>query len=168
MSKSRDPIARRLTGFSIVEVVFVVAILGILGALSLPRYGNFVARQQTDAAARRLVSDLAFAQRHARLTSNPQRVVFSVGGGEYQMPGMKSPDRRTQDYTVDLSSDPYRAVIVAASLGGDSEIIYDGFGAADTPATVILGVGRYRQVITVDGGATRPRMSAKATVEAIE
>jgi len=151
-----------------VEVVFVVAILGILGALSLPRYAEFVARQQTDAAARRLVSDLALAQRHARLTSSPQRVVFSVGGSVYQLPDMKDPDRRTEDYAVDLSRDPYRAVIIAASLGADTEIIYDGFGAADSPGVIILGVGRYRQVITVDGGATRPRMSAKATIEAIE
>lgn len=158
----------RLSGFSIVEVVFVIAILGILGAMAIPRYGGFVARQQTAAAARRLVADLALAQRHARVTSSSQRIAFSVGSGQYQLLDMMDPDHPTRTYVVDLSQEPYRATIRTAEFGGDAEIAFDGFGAADTPGTIIVGVGRYRQVITVDGGATRPRMTNQVTVETVE
>jgi prepilin-type N-terminal cleavage/methylation domain-containing protein len=154
--------------FSLVEVVFVVALLGILGSIAVPRYAGFVARQQSDAAARRLVSDLALAQRQARLSSSTQRVQFDVGGSRYRFTNLKDPDRPQQDYAVDLSQDPYRAVIVHADFAGAAEVAYDGYGAASSPGTVVLGVGRYRQVITVDGGATRPRMNNRVTVEAVE
>ena len=158
----------RHPAFTLVEAVFVVTIIGILGAIALPRYAGFVATQQTEAAARRVLSDLTLAQRQARLTSSPQSVVFDVGSGSYQLPLMKDPDRKAATYMVDLAADPYRATIISAAFGGDSTVIFDGFGTPDTPGTVMIQVGGYHQLITVDGGLNRPRIEQPVSLEAIQ
>ena len=159
---------RHHSAFTLVEAVFVVAIMGILGAIALPRYAGFVAMQQTEAAARRVLGDLTLAQRQARLTSSPQSVVFTVGGGSYQLPQMKDPDRKAATYTVNLAADPYRATITSAVFGGDSTVIFDGYGTPDTPGIVTITVGKYRQTITVDGGMGRPRTIGKVSEVAIQ
>lgn len=164
MNGNRRPQA----GFTLVEAVFVMAIIGILGAIALPRYAGFAATQQTEAAARRVLTDLSFAQQQARLTSSSQRVIFDVGSGTYRLPDMKDTDRKNKTYLVDISQDPYRATITGAIFGTDSTVIYDGYGTPDTQGVVTLTVGKYRQVIKVDGGLTRPRIEVPVTTEAID
>ena len=160
---------RTRKAFTLVEAVLVTAIIGILGAIALPRYAGFVATQQTQAAARRVMADLTLAQRQARLTSSPQVVEFDVGSGSYGLPSLADPDHKGETYSVDLSEDPYRATIVSATFGGDSTIVFDGFGVADAPGVVVVGVGRYRQTITVDGGLNRPRIDQTIVlIEAME
>lgn len=158
----------RPKAFSLVEAVFVTAIIGIISAIALPRYAGFVAMQQTEAAARRVLSDIMYAQRQARLTSSPRTVVFQVGTGNYELTGMESLDRSGKQYDVNLNQDPYRADIDVASFGGDATVIFDGYGAPDTSGIVTVRVGKYRQTITVDGGLNRPRIDAMVTIEAID
>lgn len=150
------------------EAVFVVTIIGILSAIALPRFAGFTATQQTEAASRRVLSDLMFAQRQARLTSSPQQVVFEAGKSTYQLPNMKDPDDKNKTYSIDLQDDPYRAVITTALFGGDGTVIFDGYGTPDTSGIVIVTVGKYRQTVRVDGGLTRPRLDGTVSAEAAE
>ncbi len=156
--------------FSLVEAVFVVSIIGILGAIALPRYAGFVASQQTEAAARRIVSDLTYAQRQARLTSSKQRVIFDVGRGTYELPDMTDPDHKNKTYFVNLGDDPYRATIKDATFGSGSTVTYDGFGNPDSPGTITIIVGNYFQTVTVDGGLNRARIdqAVAVSIEAIK
>lgn len=163
-----SPESNKGRAFSLVEAVFVTAIIGIISAIALPRYAGFVATQQTEAAARRVLADLTYAQRQARLTSSPKRVVFYAGTGNYELPDMASIERKGKTYSVDLTSDPYRATILTANFGGDGAVIFDGYGSPDTSGSVIISVGKYRQTVTVDGGLNRPRIEAVITVEAID
>ena len=155
-------------GFTIVEAIFVMSIIGILAAIALPRFAGFTATQQTEAATRRVLTDLSFAQRQARMTGSLQRVIFSVGSGTYQLPDMTDPDDKNQSYSIDLAEDPYRAVITAASFGGDSTVAFDGYGTPDTSGLVTITVGQYQQTIRVDGGLTRPRIDGAVIAEAID
>lgn len=154
--------------FTVAEAAVVSAIIAILGAIVLPRYGAFIASRQTESAARRVLSDLIYAQRQARITSTTQRVVFDVVHGTYQLLDMSDPNRKNQVYTVDLTQDPYRANIYSAAFGGDSTVIFDGYGVPDTVGTLTVKVGKYRQTISVEGGLSRPRItSAVSVVEAM-
>ena len=49
---------RRTPGFSLLELSLVLLILGLIGAVAVPRYGCFLARQYANDAALRLVRDL--------------------------------------------------------------------------------------------------------------
>lgn len=155
-------------GFTIVEAVLVMTIIGILASIALPRYAGFVAREQVQSAARRIVTDLSLAQRQARVTSASQTVVFDALTETYTLANLSDPDRPSRIYQVSLKDEPYRAGIVSASLGVDATLIYDGYGAPDSNGTIVIAVGKYRQTITVDNGTGRARMAGKVEVVAIQ
>ncbi len=138
--------------FSLVEAVLVVVIVGIFSSIALPRYAGFVAREQVQAAAQRIVTDLSLAQRQARLSSASQQVVFDLVAGSYTLINLPDPDRKEETYKVTLSQEPYRVNIVSANFGGDGTLIYDGFGTPDSGGTIVIGVGKYTQTITVNVG----------------
>ena len=140
--------------FTLLEVALVLIILGILSAIAVPRYGNFVAGQRADAAARRITTDLAFAQRHARVTSQSQTVSFYPTVDVYRFMGMPDPDNSGSDYAVQLAKEPYQASIVSADFGGDADLVFDGYGALDSGGTVVIRVGNYQRTITVDSSGT--------------
>ena len=138
-------------------MVFVV--MATLVSMAAPRFSNSIALQRVEAAARRIVVDLALAQRHARSSNASQTVRFTTGTHEYSLIGMPHPDHPSLEYKVLLSEDPYGASIVSADFGGDPDIIFDVFGVPDSGGSVVIQVGNHVRTVTVDavtGRATRP------------
>ncbi|MEK7731058.1 MAG: GspH/FimT family pseudopilin [Planctomycetota bacterium] len=143
-------------GFTIVEAVMVMVILAIFGMIAVPRYAGFVANQQLEGAARRLTADLSLAQRQARRSSASQTVTFDVAQSRYSLVGMNHPDHPDQPFEIRVGDEPYRARIVSASFGVDTQLVYDGFGTPDSGGQVVIAVGAYQQTISVDTGTGRP------------
>ncbi len=133
-----------------VEVVLVIVIIATLAAVAVPRFSNTLARQRVEAAARRIVADLALAQRRARTTNASQTVRFTLGTHEYTLIGMPHPDHPSSAYEVLLSEEPYRASIVSADFGEDLEIIFDVFGVPDSSGSVVISVGNHVRTVTVE------------------
>lgn len=138
-------------------MVFVV--MATLISMAAPRFSNSIALQRVEAAARRIVVDLALAQRKARSSNASQAVRFTTGIHEYSLIGMPHPDHPSLEYKVLLSEDPYGASMVSANFGGDSDIIFDVFGVPDSGGSVVIQVGDHVRTVTVDaitGRATTP------------
>src|SRR3990172_2143014 len=152
--KRFDHAARR--GFTIVEAVMVMVILGIVGMIAVPRYAAFTATERLEGAARRLTADLSLAQRQARRAGASQTISFNVASSRYQLIGMNHPDHPSQPFEICIGDEPYRARIVSASFGGDAQLVYDGFGKPDSGGQVVIAVGAYQKTITVDTGTGRP------------
>jgi type II secretory pathway pseudopilin PulG len=75
--------ARRGRGFTLVEAVVLIAILGILGAVAAPRFLSL--RELEGARAhRQALSDLRHAQRQAAGSGCPVQVDFEAGGYRLQ------------------------------------------------------------------------------------
>ena len=164
-ARQQRVIALRYGAFTIVEAVIVVFIIGVISAIALPRYAGLVAQQRAEAAARRIVADLAYAQRRARLTSTTQAVDFYVGDHSYYtLVGIADPDHPGQPYMVDLKKEPYSAVIYSVTLGADSEIVFDGYDRADSGGTVVIRVGAYQKTITVDPDTGRATVSSQSVI----
>jgi len=136
-------------GFSLLEVVLVVAILAVLAALAAPRYGRSVARYRADAAARRIVHDLAFARRAARTAGASRTVTFSLPEQAYTISNVASLDG-SKSYRVVLGDRPYHTELLSVDFGGDTEVKFNGYGMADSGGTVRLRVGQTIKTVVFD------------------
>lgn len=148
-------------GFSMVEMVAVVVIIGTLAGIAVPRYASFSASHRAEATARRIATDITLAQRNARITSNTQEVRFYVASDKYTLLGMTDPDHPAGVYWVHLADEPYGATLVAAEFGGGDNIQFDGYGAPipnpdDTVGgSIVLQVGSIQKIVSVDGKTGR-------------
>jgi prepilin-type N-terminal cleavage/methylation domain-containing protein len=150
---------RARNGFSLLELVMVIAILAVLAAIAAPRYGRAVARYQVAMAARQIASDLALAGRSARTAGAARTLTFSVASDEYSIPNVPSLNDPAADYHVELFGRPYRADITAANFGGDAAVTFDGYGQADSGGSVSVQVGEAVKTVVFDAN------SGKATIQ---
>lgn len=75
-------------GFTLLETVVVLAIVGVILAVALPSYSNYTSNQRTLAAARTLRADLGVARQEAVTRRAPVTVSFATddprcGAGAY-------------------------------------------------------------------------------------
>ncbi len=140
------------SGVSLLELMLVLAIIGIFAAMAAPRYGRAAARYRLDLAARRLAADLRLAQTHARITSSSRTVTFSAGSAQYQLLNVPAPDGAAGSCTVLLSAEPYRTESASVNLvNGAFQITFSGWGLPDTGGTVVLSAGGQQKTITIAG-----------------
>lgn len=152
-----NPDRTRSAGFTLLELVIVVMILGIMAAVAVPRYAESLSQHRVGAAARRIEADLELARRRARISSTGQSVQFDTGSHSYVLPGVPHLDHPGQDYAVELGRPPYTASILSADFGGDTELLFNGYGFPDSAGTIVVQSGKYQKTITVDpdtGGAS--------------
>jgi type II secretory pathway pseudopilin PulG len=136
-----------------VELLMVIAIIGVATAIAMPRWTRSVARYEADAAARRLAADLAWAQSMARNTSTSLTVHFNISDSSYQLVGVADPDHPNKGYSVDLKQPPYRCTIVASSASdANGNIVFDGYGATTSAGSIVLQAGEAQKQVTVNGG----------------
>src|SRR6478735_8296484 len=89
---------RRVSAFSIFELVIVCLIMSILGAVAAPTFFDSLLFHRVESAARRVKADLELARTQARLTSASQSVTFT--GSVYTLSNTKSLDKPGSVYSV--------------------------------------------------------------------
>jgi len=151
----------RRRAFTYLELILVIAILGIVAGIAVPRFGNFIAHRHIDAAATRIATDLAFAKQRAKFSGTQQKVRFLIPQNRYEFPEMDDPDHPGREYAVPLSEEPYNATIISADFGGDVEVVFDGYGVPvlDSDGTIVIAVGNYRKTLTLDAQTGRVTVS---------
>jgi len=149
MSKSRA-IRSRYAAFSLIELAFVTAIIGITCAIVLPHWSNSIQNYQLALAAQRVAADLAWARSCANSSSSSVTVSFNPGAGSYQIQGVPNPDHTGQIYTVNLLGDPYHVTLTSAGFGGATTILFDGYGAPAQGGSVVLSSAGIQRTISLD------------------
>ena len=162
---ARNSGEQRRRGFNLAELVCVVVIIAILSAISVPRFGNSLARQRVEAAARRIVVDLALARRHAKQSNTDQAVAFVGHAGGYRLPGVPNIDHPTLMYSVSLSQEPYGVTAIEADFNGNRELVFDIHGVPDSGGTVVICVGNRTRIITVDADTGEATVSTPTIEE---
>jgi len=137
-------------GVSLLEFLMVLVIMGIAGAMAVPRYAGFIARSRLTAAVTRVQADLENARQKAKHTGASQSVAFDPATSSYTISASGGPAQQT----VRLLEDPYHAQISSVAFGAGTTVTFDGYGEPDSAGTVIIQVGVYSQDVTVDSSAS--------------
>ena len=144
--RTKRPLRR--SGFSIIEAVVVIALIGILGAVAAPRMISLTALSGTH-AHRQTLADLRFAQRRATSSGCPVQVDFEATGytltqrtgcrtGPYTLP-LIDPVTNQAPFSVDLSG----TVSLSSSL---DPLVFDTLGRVTSVAGAVTDAS-----ISVDG-----------------
>ncbi|GIW76221.1 MAG: hypothetical protein KatS3mg104_1284 [Phycisphaerae bacterium] len=128
--------SQRRRAFTLVEILMVVLILGIIGALIIPQIG-----QRDDiklgSAARVMIADLSYAQSQS-ITSRKRCFVF-FGSDQYQLKTRPAPGQPLQDlphpvqpgnYVTTFHTGPLSGVsIIEADINGLDALSFDEMGS---------------------------------------
>jgi prepilin-type N-terminal cleavage/methylation domain-containing protein len=155
-----------LHGFGLFELVVVLAIIGLVAAIAVPRFGASVARFRAESAARRIVADLAMARATARQTSQGTTILFDLAADCVRIPSAKPMDHGAGQYEDHLGDTPYNADLVSTSFGGGNQVTFDGYGIPNAEGTIVVGAGDVQKTIFLSqctGLATIQREVTSAT-----
>ncbi len=141
---------QRRAGFTLVEVVITMLIIGILAAVAGPKFAKTLHRMRAESAAKRIKSDLNYVRQMAISRSGPLTVTFMPASNDYSIPGLSSLSRNGAPYAVSLSVPPYNALLVSATLGTDSVIQFDHYGHPDSGGTITVKSGGYLKTVSID------------------
>lgn len=145
-------------GYSLIDTVITVLVLGILAAAATPKFADTLQKNRADSAARRIRADLSLCRQQAVARSTTLNVDFTVSSSSYILPNITDLNSPTTGYKVDLTQYPYNVVLVSASLGGDASIQFDRYGAADSAGTITVQSGGRQQTVTIDADTGRARV----------
>jgi prepilin-type N-terminal cleavage/methylation domain-containing protein len=138
-------------GFTIHELVVTLAVVAVLAALALPRWGSAISRQRVEAAARRIGVDLRLARTHARAASTTIEVLFDPPSGAYSIPALTDPATRKSGYVVELARPPYEVQITKAMFGTIPVARFNSFGVPVAAGSVVVERGTHVRTIEVAG-----------------
>ncbi len=133
-------------GFSLVELITVLAVSGVMASIAIPRLASSWAHRRADAAARRIAADLALASTTARAKSQTVRLQFDTASGLVSFENVPALDG-AGTYETRLADEPYRVRIDQLDLDGDAVLVFDGYGDADSDALIVVSAGIARRTV---------------------
>jgi len=151
---------QRGSGFTLIELVIVVIIVAVLGAIALPRFARSIDIHRAETAAKRIVHDLNLARESARAQSASVTVSFDPASDAYTMSGQSDLDHANQQYAVSLRESPFHADLVSAVFDGDAEVVFDGYGLPDSGGTIVLETGHQEVVVELAAETGRSDITA--------
>ena len=143
---------RRRTGFTLLDTVITLAIIGTMAGIAVPRYGQSVARYRADMAARRIVNDLDLLRIRARAQGTFESAYFYTAQDYCKYVSDPDLDDISREYNVYLYEKPYLADIVESSFdgGGRTYMRYGNYGHSYWGGYVLIRVGNETRRIVVD------------------
>lgn len=142
--------AAQREGYSLIELVIVLLIVGILAAAAAPKYSHSLQSFRLEAAYHRIAGDVNFARRTAQQNSSTQTIAFNVATNSYALVGASDIDRRSRTYQFSLGQNDYSCQLVSADFGGSSNLTFDIHGRPQSGGTVVIQCGGTTRTLTIN------------------
>lgn len=145
------PALQKEDGFSLPEVVIVLALIGFVAGLGIEALGGVVARSQGVAAATDVAGELRAARLHATMRRETVRVMFDMTGATLRTEPADAPGHILRDLSLQE-----RSVVIEDLSAGPSILFYPS-GRVATPTTITLQNRRgerWRLTVTITGRVT--------------
>ncbi len=112
----------RREGFSLVEVMIVIALIGIVATIAVPNFQNYIRNRNLKTAAQEISSEFFVTRERALAESRSYRIVFDIGNNRYTTEEETAPSTWTVRQTKQ----------VAASAAADDGIVIDAANTTET------------------------------------
>lgn len=160
---SESPVGQK--GFTLIETVAMLLILGILAVVAIPRLGNMTGTRAS-ATARKVQSDIAYAQNLAMTRNLPHRVYFNAapapasgyavvndtdGDGNWGEAGEFAidPTNSTGNLSVTLNAGNYAGVTISGGSFAGTFVHFNTLGVPTAGGTVTVSGGGVPQTVAV-------------------
>ena len=170
MAPSRSQHSTSSTGFSLVELVVVILVLGTIAAVAAPRFGYASTTFRLDAAIKKIEADLQYATQMARSRSQAVVVEFDPDTDSYTITGVNSPLDGTANYTVNLAEAPFEIDLTDVRFNGGTPTSFriDGHGASINAGAIRIALGPNARLLGVQWSTPAEAKVKAEPVEPIE
>jgi type II secretion system protein H len=148
----------RRRGYTLLELIIVVVILGVIAAIAAPRLAMSAESKRVHTAAKRLAADLGTARTSAMATSSPRTVTISLTDAKYSISNISDIDRMGMQYMVDLGRDPYGVTVDSMTAGTGGVIVFNASGGVSRGGTIVLRRGDERRNVVIDPSTGKARV----------
>ena len=153
-SKRLNRFLKPQTGFTLIEMLLAVVIMGILASVAVPSFSKWKEKHEINGQAQKVYFDLMLARTSAVKNNNLVHVAFNTTSNTYTIHDDTNSDG-TQDageavksaalennisfaYNTGINDIDGNTVNAAVSFGGATTVTFDSRGQADNSGSVFL------------------------------
>lgn len=148
-TRIRDKRRLRIRGYSLIDVVLTITIIGILSAVAMPQFSASIEAQRVKAAAKRLKADVELAARYARSNNGSETITFNTDDDSYSFSSYADINHPSSVYTIWLNESPYHTTIDSLDMTGDS-ITFNPYGIPDQGAEIEVTHGSLSLTVVIE------------------
>ena len=141
-------LTRKLHGFSMIELVIVIVIIGSISTIAVPKFADAGSGRRLSAAKKTLIADVETAKLRARATSKIHVIKFYPDENRYIIFEGEDLKRESIVLVQDFDEEPYSVEINRTNLGADPYAVITAYG--DVSPGFRIGILENGTEITVD------------------